>query len=151
VVSQEGHSAQLLKVKRDEAPAGGSSREQAHGGLRDADTTKRLLKVPRLGRGGEVRTPCRLWPVGQAPRSRHELALGRRGGEMEGQRVCQSSAKCSDRALRTPSRASPAGPCSSASAVFPLLAVSLEEVLRWESPLPSSLHGGRGAPLLRPL
>jgi hypothetical protein len=53
MVSQEGHSAQLLKVKRDEAPAGGSSREQAHGGLRDADTTKRLLKVPRLGRGGE--------------------------------------------------------------------------------------------------
>jgi hypothetical protein len=55
MVSQEGHSAQLLKVKRDEAPAGGSSREQAHGGLRDADTTKRLLKVPRLGRGGEGR------------------------------------------------------------------------------------------------
>lgn len=55
MVSQEGHSAQLLKVKRDEAPAGGSSREQAHGGLRDADTTKRLRKVPRLGRGGEGR------------------------------------------------------------------------------------------------
>jgi hypothetical protein len=61
MVSQEGHSAQLLKVKRDEAPAGGSSREQAHGGLRDADTTKRLLKVPRLRRGrwGEGRVTWR--------------------------------------------------------------------------------------------
>jgi hypothetical protein len=39
----------------DEAPAGGSSREQAHGGLRDADTTKRFRTVPRLGRRGEGR------------------------------------------------------------------------------------------------
>ena len=55
MVSQEGHSAELLQVKRDEAPAGDSSRDQAHGGPRDADSTERFRKVPRLGRGGEGR------------------------------------------------------------------------------------------------
>lgn len=53
MVSQERHSAQLLKVKRDEAPAGDSSRDQAHGGLKDAGISDRFRKVPRLGRGGE--------------------------------------------------------------------------------------------------
>jgi hypothetical protein len=48
MVSQEGHSAYLLQVKRDEAPAGDSSRDQAHGGPRDADTTERFRKVQSL-------------------------------------------------------------------------------------------------------
>jgi len=56
MVSQKWHSAQLLKVKRDEAPAGDSSRDQAHGGLKDAGISDRFRKVPRLGR-------CRNPPV----------------------------------------------------------------------------------------
>ena len=39
----------------DEAPVGGSSREQAYGGLRDVETTKRFRTVRRLGGGGEWR------------------------------------------------------------------------------------------------
>jgi hypothetical protein len=59
MVSQKRHSAQLLKVKRDEAPAGDSSRDQAHGGLKDAGISDRFRKVPRLGRGGEESGACR--------------------------------------------------------------------------------------------
>ena len=58
MVSQERHSAQMLQVKRDEAPGGDSSRDQAHGGPRDADSTERFRKVPRLGRDGEGRGPA---------------------------------------------------------------------------------------------
>jgi hypothetical protein len=68
MVSQKWHSAQLLKVKRDEAPAGDSSRDQAHGGLKDAGISDRFRKVPRLGRGGEGRgrgnASRSSWPCG---------------------------------------------------------------------------------------
>jgi hypothetical protein len=70
MVSQERHSAQLLQVELDEAPAGDSSRDQAHGGPIDADSTERFGKVPRLGRdgaerGGDVESKGPLYKLGE--------------------------------------------------------------------------------------
>ena len=106
MVSQKWHSAQLLKVKRDEAPAGDSSRDQAHGGLKDAGISDRFRKVPRLGRGGEARRESGEWARAvfrDAGQGNSDLAAGCRGqqpGRNFREWHCQEPARAPPHPLR---------------------------------------------------